>query len=37
MMHGLKLQPSVQEVKPSRAIHVHGGAELALRKGLGGA
>lgn len=34
MMHGLKLQPAVDEIQPGRALHVHGGAQLALRERL---
>ena len=34
-MHGLELQPAVDEIEPGRAVDVHGGAQLALREGFG--
>ena len=35
MMGGLELQPTVDKIKPRRAVDVHGGAHLALGKRLG--
>ncbi len=34
-MHGLELEPAVHEIEVGGAVDVHGGAQLALRKGLG--
>lgn len=34
MVHGLELQTTVDEVEPSRAVHVHGSTQLTLRKRL---
>lgn len=35
VVHGLELEAAVEPVEPRRAVNVHGGAELALGKGLG--
>lgn len=37
VVDGLELQTTVDEIEEGRAAHVHGCAELALRKGFGGA
>lgn len=35
VVNGLELKTAVHKVHPCGAVDVHGGAELALRKGLG--
>ena len=34
-MHGLELQAAMDKVQPGGTVHVHGGAQLALREGFG--
>ncbi|KFY90677.1 hypothetical protein V500_05015 [Pseudogymnoascus sp. VKM F-4518 (FW-2643)] len=37
VVHGLELESAVDEIQPRGAVNVHGGAQLLLGEGLGGA